>query len=321
MILPLFFLAVAFLSNNASAPRAATTQSIDSDRDGISDQQEQILLERFRPSFMIGRADCAIRPSMFKPHDKVPTPLAADGTIYGQVFPVSGNRIEVHYYTLWNRDCGRMEHPLDAEHVAVLISMDSQGEPTALYWYAGAHEKTACDISSGRRAEALTKNDNHPTIWSSSGKHALFLRKDMCGGGCGADSCKDNVELLEIGPVVNIGELDQPMNGAAWVKSTSWPLADKMDSDFSGDVLSRLDSIPAGTVSTVRGNRSIRGSIDGADAAVDGGATGVHYTEDALNTANGHTSKSLGTAVKTTGRALRRTWQAVSPKPPEPSQR
>lgn len=321
MGLSLFFFATVLLINTAPRQSLATSQNVDTDRDGISDEQEQALLERFRPAFMISKTDCAVRPSRFEPDHEAPTFAAADGTIYGQVFPVPANRIEIHYYTLWNRDCGPMQHPLDAEHASVLIEMDSSAQPKALYWYAGAHEKTACDISSGRRAEALTMRDDHPRIWSSSGKHALFLSKDMCGDGCGADLCRDNVELPESGPVINLGELERPMNGASWVKASSWPLADKMDSDFSTDVISRLDAALPGTITIVRGSRSLRGTIDGADAAVAGGATGVRHTGAALNTANSHTSKSLGTAVKATGRALKRTWRAVTPKGEEPKSR
>ncbi|HEY1579452.1 MAG TPA: hypothetical protein VGF82_20475 [Terracidiphilus sp.] len=321
MVLLLFSFAAALLINTSPGQQVATAQKIDSDRDGISDEQEQVLLERFRPAFMISKTDCAVQPSRFEPDHEIPTALATDGTIYGQVFPVPGNRVEIHYYTLWDRDCGRMEHPLDAEHVSVLVSMDSNTEPKALYWYAGAHEKTACEMSNGARVEALTMDGNRPTIWSSSGKHALFLSTEMCGHGCGADSCKNNVELSKNGPIINIGELDRPMNGALWVKSSSWPLADKMDGDFSSDVLSRLETAPAGTISTVRGNRTLRGTIDGAGAAVEGGATGVHHTEAALTTANGHTSRSLGTATRATGRALKRTWNAILPKAQEPNPR
>ena len=204
-----------------------------------------------------------------------------------------------------------MKHPLDAEHVSVLVSLDSQAGPREIYWYAGAHENTACDISSAARFEEHTPAANHPVVWSSSGKHALFLRKEMCGHGCGADSCLDETELSRNGPVINIGELDHPMNDAVWVKSASWPLSNKMRTDFSSDVLTRLESSPADTVSTVRGNRTLRGTIDGADAAVVGGAIGAQHTQAALNNANGHTSKSLSTAAKATGRALHRAWQSV----------
>src|SRR5215471_19541214 len=61
---------------------------VDSDRDGLSDDKEQVLLEQFRPTFMISATDCAIRPSRFEPDQSIPRPVAADGTIYGQVFPI-----------------------------------------------------------------------------------------------------------------------------------------------------------------------------------------------------------------------------------------
>ena len=319
MVLSLLFLSAAVLINTATGQHPAETQNIDSDRDGLPDTQEQFLLESYRPEFMISRTDCAGRPSRFEPDRGDPKALAADGTIYGQVFPLPGNRIEIHYYTLWNTDCGRMKHALDAEHVSVLISMQPETEPRELYWFSGAHEKTACDSSSGARIEALSTDGNHPKIWSSSGKHALFLRKDMCGHGCGADSCTDDVELTKNGPVINIGELDRPMNGASWVKSPSWPLADRMDSDFTSDVLSRLEAASAGDISTLRGSSTVRGPIEGADTALAGGATGAHHTGAALDTANDHTSRSLETAAKATRRALNRAWQAISPEAVEAS--
>jgi hypothetical protein len=313
MVLDLLLLSSAILMATAHGQTSAGSQTVDSDRDGISDVQEQYLLERFRPSFMISKTDCAGRPSRFEADLPDPRSLAADGTIYGQVFPVPGNRVEIHYYTLWDADCGRMKHPLDAEHVSVLVSMEPGTEPKALYWYAGAHEKTACDLSHGGRASEITIGGDQPKIWSSFGKHALFLREDLCGQGCGADSCKDAVELRTNGPVTNVGELHRPMNGALWVESAMWPLADKMDSDFSDDVLAALEASPAGSVSVVRGNSTIRGTIEGADAALDGGATGAHHTGAALTTANDHTSKSLANATNRTKRALNRAWHAVLP--------
>jgi hypothetical protein len=135
---------------------AQNSPDTDSDHDGLSDQQEQALLEQFRPAFMISASDCAVRPSSFEPGHVVPTPVAADGTIYGQVFPVvfpgrGSDYLEIHYYTLWDRDCGRRPHPLDVEHVSAIVTNPKGSNPQALYWYAGAHENTACDISSGAR--------------------------------------------------------------------------------------------------------------------------------------------------------------------------
>src|SRR4051794_16029099 len=117
-----------------SLSACAQTPDVDSDHDGLSDEFEQSMLAKFRPRFMTSPSDCAVRPARFKPGTADPTPVAADGTIYGQVFPLSANRIEIHYYTLWDKDCGRLSHPLDAEHVAALVANEA-GETKALYWY------------------------------------------------------------------------------------------------------------------------------------------------------------------------------------------
>jgi len=285
---------------------------VDSDRDGLSDDKEQVLLEQFLPTFMISATDCAIRPSRFEPDQSIPKPVAVDGTIYGQVFPIPGSQnVEIHYYTLWDRDCGRIKHPLDVEHVSVIVANQQGSEPEALYWYAGSHEKTACDISSGARAKAIGAEQHGPKVWSSSGKHALYLRKDMCHHGCGADSCDDDVELAQNSQVINLGELNNPANGSSWVTSSLWALADKMDSDFSADLIARLDATSGETVITLRGSSSLRGTIQGGDAALGGAAIGVQHTSTALDTANGHTSRSLGKATRATRRSLKRAWNAV----------
>ncbi len=305
------FSCIAIILFLVSATAAQTGTPIDSDHDGLSDTVEQALLEKFRPTFMISAKDCAVRPARFQPGSSNPKPLAVDGTIYGQVFPLPGSsNVEIHYYTLWDKDCGRVRHPLDAEHVSVIVSNDSKASK-ALYWYAGAHEKTACDISSGARAEAVSAQEHGPRVWSSAGKHALYLRKAMCRHGCGADSCENAIELPNREPIINIGELSFPANGSLWVDSPEWMLADKMGSDFPPDITARLDATSGETVLTLRGNSSIRGTIQGSDAVLGGAATGAQHTGAALDTANDHTSSSLGKATRATGRSLRKAWNAV----------
>lgn len=294
-----------------SAVAQTTGTPPDFDHDGLSDEFEQSLLENFRPTFMISATDCAAKPARFKTGRADPEVAATDGTIYGQVFPVSPNLVEVHYYTLWERDCGRNSHPLDAEHVAALISAQASPEWKALYWYAGAHEKTVCDISSGARSAAISAEHHGPTLWSSAGKHALYMRKEMCNHGCGADSCDDAVELPKNGPVINLGEFNAPANESFWLASSQWTLSDKMDSDFSPEVIARLAATSGDTVATLRGTSSVRGTIQGSDAVAESAATTAQHTGAALNTANTHTSGSLGKATRATGRSLRRAWKAV----------
>jgi hypothetical protein len=307
-----FFIHLAILLCTCNAvAQTADERPLDSDRDGLSDKFEQALLEQFRPTVMISSTDCAARPSRFKAGHSDPEAVAADGTIYGQVFPTSDNRIEIHYYTLWDRDCGRNSHPLDAEHAAVLISKEAGSGWKALYWYAGAHEKTVCDISSGARSEAVAAEHRGPKIWVSSGKHALYLRKAMCDRGCGADSCDDNIDLAHQGPVINLGELNAPANGSLWIASPKWPLSDKMDSDFPADVIGLLDATSGETVVTLRGNSSVRGTLRRGDDVLHSAATGTHHTGAALDTADDHTSTGVGKATKATGKALGRAWKAV----------
>jgi hypothetical protein len=299
---------------------AAAQVALDTDHDGLSDQQEQALLEQFRPSFMISATDCAVRPSRFEPDRIVPTPVASDGAIYGQVFPVTfpgvvplagSGYLEIHYYTLWDRDCGLRPHPLDVEHVSAIVTNPAGSNPQALYWYAGAHEKTACDISSGARAGAIGAEQHGPVVWSSSGKHALYLRKSMCHHGCGADSCDDDVELAKNGPIINIGELGAPANGAVWVASPQWFAADKMDSDFSPETIAILSAASGDAVITVRGSSSLRGTIQGSETVLESTEIGARHTGAALDTADNHTSKSLDTAVNATSKSLKRAWRFV----------
>jgi hypothetical protein len=296
-----------------SAVASAHAQTaIDSDHDSLSDEVEQALLEQFRPTFMISSKDCATRPARFKPGQEVPESTVKDGTIYGQVSPIpNSDRVEIHYYTLWDQDCGRNGHPLDVEHIAVFVTHGPGVQPTALYWYAGAHENTACNISSGSRAEAVGAEDRGPRVWSSWGKHALYLRKGMCGHGCGADTCDDDVELPHHGPVINIGERGAPMNGAEWIHSPHWALSEKMVTDFPPETISRLDATSGETVLTLGGRSTFRGTIAVSDTVLGSATNSASQTGAALDTANSHTSKGLGTAAKSTGRSLKRAWKSV----------
>lgn len=295
----------------SSVAAQTPVSQIDSDHDGLSDEFEQRLLEKFQPTFMISANDCAGKPASFQPSVMVPTAIKKDGTIYGQAFPVSKNTVEIHYYTLWGRDCGRISHPLDVEHIAALVSLDGP-EPRALYWYAGAHEKTVCDISSGARSAAVDAADRGPRVWSSSGKHALYLRENMCQSGCGADSCVDNSELPRPTEIVNVGELDAPANGSVWTSSTSWVLRDKMHSDFPPEVIARLDATAGDSVITLRGSSTVRGTIQESDTVLGAAGSGALHTQSAFDTADTHTSSSLRRAANATGRSLRRAWNAAT---------
>jgi hypothetical protein len=133
------FLAICCLSPRISAQ--------DTDHDGLTDALESALAQQFAPRFMISSQDCAGEPSLFSPQDPTPTAVQDDGTIYAQAFPRSVNahqrsstEIELHFYHLWHADCGRIGHPLDTEHVSVLLrgSGNNAKDWHAVYWYAAA---------------------------------------------------------------------------------------------------------------------------------------------------------------------------------------
>src|SRR5262245_38955285 len=138
----LLFVLAACLTAQES-PSAATT---DSDQDGLSDALEDTLLAQFQPYFMIHRGDCSNRPAEFVSLEPRPTVRTEDGAIYGQAFPRNPKfeEIELHYYHLWSKDCGETPHPLDAEHVSVLLKQSAADSWKAAYWYAAAHEDTVC---------------------------------------------------------------------------------------------------------------------------------------------------------------------------------
>jgi hypothetical protein len=162
---------------------ARVSSQLDSDHDGLSDALEQSLLVQFAPTFMIGRHDCSDVPAEFRPDSIKPVVKSENRTIYGEVFPAKGSSVqaplvEVHFYHLWKLDCGEHPHPLDAEHVAVLVR-SSGGDPsaakwTAMYWYAAAHENTVCDVSQIARASTLKAEDHGAKVWVSPGKHASY---------------------------------------------------------------------------------------------------------------------------------------------------
>lgn len=286
----------------------------DADRDGLPDATEQRLLERFRPVFHFSRTDCDGLPAQFTPGLNAPKVLARNGTIYGQVFPVklagrAGAYVEVHYFHLWRRDCGRAGHELDAEHVSVLLRSERAAAPAgdwrAVYWYAGAHEDTVCDASNGARAASLSAEDRGPHVWVSHGKHASYLALELCRRkGCGGDRCEDMVEGPP-GAVVNLGEWGAPLNGAAWVSGGKWKMGPKFQSDFSPAALARLEKLTETSAGPVNGavapGKAVMLAGNETLGAIE---TGGRHTGEALKTADRETGEALGAATQKTGSAI-----------------
>ena len=232
---------------------------------------------------------------------------------------------EIHYYHLWRRDCGGHGHPLDTEHVAVLVRASSMYLSTAtwkaVYWYAAAHENTVCDVSQIARASTLQAEDHGATVWVSPGKHASFLNKALCERGCGADRCEDMVPL-RTKVLINLGEVDHPMNGSVFVSSAAWPLTAKMStSNFPSAPIARLRELPDSDIAWFNpGRHPAQGVIarsssteqaiagSGRDTTVAISLAG-DSTGDALSTAGDSTGAAVSAAGDSTGNALDKSYR------------
>jgi hypothetical protein len=291
----------------ASSQENKNDAFVDSDHDGLSDAQEQALLTQFVPQFQISSKDCSSQPAEFESAVQKPVVAAENGTIYGQAFPRAGHseQIELHYYDLWRKDCGKKGHDLDAEHVSALLERDEAGNWKARYWYAAAHEDTLCDASQLARADTLKAESHGPELWISSGKHAAFLGPAICASGCGADRCTD-IEKLSMAKVINVGEPAAVMNGATWTASREWPLGDKMRrSDFAEARITRLDRMAPDYIEWASPKkRPAQAAILGGDAAIAGVGT-------AMTSADSSTGKALDTASGKTGNALIKAYRGV----------
>lgn len=299
------------------AQATPTADARDLDHDGIADSLEQSLLEKFRPRFLISTRDCASQPAEFVTGALEPVIAARNGAVYGQVFSPAPESVEIHYFLLWDRDCGRNGHAFDVEHVSALLASASALQPEtakASLWYAGAHEDTVCDTSSATRASSLGAEEHGPKVWVSSGKHAMFLSRSHCGRGCGGDNCDDAVELSSNAPVINLGEPAMPLNGALWIAHNGWPVTQKMASDFPPEIITAVNAAPPEAIIKVgsKGSRATRAVILGGDASLDGIANGARHTGNALSVADEKASSSVGGALK---KAYRWVTRAPAQKP------
>jgi hypothetical protein len=314
----------SFLLNGAASPAIAgatqpqqlteTAVSGDSDGDGLSDVLEQTLLERFAPTFLVSRQDCANVPALFVSGQAKPVVQTENSTIYGQATPQRSEGgdlrfVELHYYHLWSRDCGRMGHPLDTEHVSVLLKRNrSESGPhewKAVYWYAAAHEDTVCDASQVARASTLHAEERGTKVWISRGKHASFLNEELCRHGCGGDLC-EQMEPLVVSAIVNLGENAKPMNETLWSASSQWPLATKMGrSDFQPAALARLERLPNSDIAWVNpSKRPAQSTIAAGGSTVDALETSHRNTDSAISLAGDATGGALGTTYRNVTRAI-----------------
>ncbi len=293
----------------ASLAAASLANAQDLDRDGLADALEQALLDRFRPTLVLSAGECDVLPASFEPGTRDPRLARRDGTLYGQVTPRGQQadrrqEVELKYFHLWVRDCGRPSHALDVEHVSALVA--GVGEDAsrweAVYWYAAAHQGTICDASSGAPAGAVEAVAGGPAVYVSRGKHASYLDRSHCKWGCGSDTC-DSGQRLTNSRVINLGEPDLPLNGAEWIHSRRWQLVGKMRSDFDSSARASLDSAhPFEVLALKLGFRAHQAPILGGDTGLDA----LVAAGDAAGLAMSKTGQATGGALKETASAVGR---------------
>ena len=323
----LFFFVLASLASAISRTAAAQTPEpqpnaiIDSDNDGFSDALEQSLLLQFAPTFMVPRHDCSNLPAQFIPNLETPTPEVENGTIYGQVFPAKSApgdlpTAEIHFYHLWSSDCGPHSHPLDTEHVAVLVTASDRDLATAkwkaLYWYAAAHEETVCDVSQITRASTLHAEQAGAKVFVSPGKHASYFTRSSAAPAV-AQTDASTKWLFPHGDIINLGEPGHPMNGSIFIASSQWPLLGKMtNTNFPPEPLARLNQLPSTSIAWFNpGKHPAQGIIANSNTTKKAIATGANSTTSSLATAQNNTGNALQKSAKATGNALGATVKHV----------
>lgn len=304
------------------SPVSASAQDADSDHDGLSDRSEQALFDQFAPTFMVARRDCSNVPAEFFPDTLTPLVLEENGTIYGQAFPSKLSTpghpaVELHFYHLWRTDCGLHGHHLDAEHVAVLVRTSNSegakhGDDTrwhAEFWYAAAHENTVCDVSQIARASTLHAVDHGAKVWISPGKHASYLNETLCDHGCGADKCTDMV-ALKMNKIVNLGEVNHPMNGSSFIASVQWPLIAKMsNTNFPPQPIARLEALPDSDIAWFNpGRHPVQQVIAVGSTTEQSLAASSYNTTSAVSTASNNTDVAISVAGSSTRNALGKSY-------------
>ena len=229
---------------------------------------------------------------------------------------LEGTTLELHYYHLWDRDCGPLSpHALDVEHVsALLVRIPGQGSSdwVARYWYAAAHEDTVCDTSNAARAGTIHAVENGPSVWVSAGKHASFLAQELCGQrGCGVDRCEDVVPLPR-GSLVNLGERGRPLHGAEWIASSEWPLGEKLELNFTPELVAAVEASEETVLARVNGHgRPAQLSLSLGGDALGALGEGGRHGAGSVATAGEESRGALGTTFRGVGGALLRFGRAL----------
>jgi hypothetical protein len=104
-----------------------------------------------------------------------------------------------------------------------------------------------------------------------------------------------------LGPLINLGEAQVPLNGAVWTTSKEWPFEEKLGPAFNSDLIAQLEASDRLMLARVNGRlRPTQFSISIAGEAL-----------EALDTTSRYGGLGVDQAEKKTGNALVKSWHAM----------
>jgi hypothetical protein len=206
-------------------PAPLPLASGDEDRDGLSDELEAELADRFAPIVILHPQD-GMRPasiswllSHFGPlraaQNGLPAALRTgssdprDWVTYVHVYPRTDGDINIQYWFFYayNQTVAFFDHDADWEHVTVVVS--PSGHPRGVSFA----QHGDCSPGAFRAWSNVRKDGDHPIVLSARGTHASypdqasvswFDRVSRCQG---VDGCHDPIwRTNQAGGMVNLGE-------------------------------------------------------------------------------------------------------------------
>jgi hypothetical protein len=220
------------------APVVATEG--DADADGLLDEEERQLAERFAPVVTLEKHDWTRPASARWLLERVAAPRGgfsksvrqgssepADWTTYVHVFPTTGpEAIQIQYWFFYPYNDGPLmfNHESDWEHVTV--TLDAERNPVGV----SAARHSNCAPGKWRAWDRLGKFEGtHPEILSASGSHASYFdakdarfydRVGRCDDG---EPCAHPRWLTwKSGGLTNLGERRAPLDGDVMAQAERW---------------------------------------------------------------------------------------------------
>jgi len=195
--------AVSFATLFVLGGRAPAAFSGDNDGDGIDDDLEQQLAERFFPqiiySFYESCSGPEPKPFLFR---------ARHPSVYGVVHT---EYILINYVQLYDDDCGPNGHSGDNESFATFLRWNG-GDWEFASVSATAHWADVCETMTARGT---------PDLWVGSNKHGTYADPNACG--CwGSDVCSSTNGHVLPHILYNVGEPDHQLINDLGVVKQQW---------------------------------------------------------------------------------------------------